>query len=121
VSGINYDEWLPKEDELRRYKWDPQNREWLLKSQVSQYCANIEDGFAGFVINWDGKVIPCCNDYQSRTIIGDLQNETIDDIWNGEKLNDLRHAIRTDPLSLSLCKGCSMNMKKRPVEILAIR
>lgn len=121
VSGINYDDWLPEKEELRRYTRDPQSRKWVLKSQMGQHCANIEDGFAGFVINWDGKVIPCCNDYQSTTIIGDLQHETIHDIWNGEKLNGLRQAIRTDSMNLPLCTKCSMSMKKRPIEIPAIQ
>lgn len=40
--------------------------------------------------NWDGSVSPCTLDWQRKVIIGDANKETALEIWNGQKLKDLR-------------------------------
>jgi uncharacterized Fe-S cluster-containing radical SAM superfamily protein len=40
--------------------------------------------------NWDGSVSPCTLDWQHKVIIGDENKETALEIWNGQKLKDLR-------------------------------
>lgn len=39
---------------------------------------------------WDGRVVPCCFDYDGKYILGDLNKETLKEIWNGEKMKVLR-------------------------------
>jgi radical SAM protein with 4Fe4S-binding SPASM domain len=40
--------------------------------------------------NWDGSVSPCTLDWGHKVIIGDANKESALEIWNGQKLKDLR-------------------------------
>ena len=42
------------------------------------------------VVYDDGKVFPCCSDYDDGLQIGDLKDESLEDIWQGKKLNAIR-------------------------------
>lgn len=47
--------------------------------------------FYSLSINADGIVSPCCVDWNRELAIGNLVNESLMDVWNGDKLRDLRH------------------------------
>ena len=38
----------------------------------------------------DGRVFPCCSDYDDGLQIGDLNNQTLMEVWDGDALNDIR-------------------------------
>ena len=37
-----------------------------------------------FTVLWDGRVSLCCADFDGRTVLGDLNTSTIQEIWNAE-------------------------------------
>lgn len=41
------------------------------------------------MINPDGIVTVCCADWKRRLVIGDLNYESMKEIWNGQKLHHL--------------------------------
>ena len=59
-------------------------------------------------INSDGKVSACCIDWKQALITGDLNKESILDLWNGEELKDLREVHREGrEETLPLCSQCN--------------
>jgi pyruvate-formate lyase-activating enzyme len=46
--------------------------------------------FAKLAINFNGSTSICCADWSHGTVVGDVSRETISDIWNGDRLRDLR-------------------------------
>lgn len=59
-------------------------------------------------ILWDGRVVPCCFDYDGLFVLGDLREQTLDQIWRGEAMTSLRQAHRDRNLSdIRLCKNCT--------------
>ncbi len=42
------------------------------------------------VVLWDGRVVPCCWDYDGKVVLGDLNKQTLKEIWNGENMKELR-------------------------------
>ena len=40
-------------------------------------------------IGYDGMVFPCVSDYLARDPIGDVKEESLYDIWHGEKIKKL--------------------------------
>jgi MoaA/NifB/PqqE/SkfB family radical SAM enzyme len=46
------------------------------------------------VILWDGRVVPCCLDYNGTGVIGDVNKDSIYDIWNGESYRKLRRDFK---------------------------
>ena len=59
------------------------------------------------VILWDGKVSACCQDYDGRLIVGDLNKNSLQEIWQGKILSTLRESHLKGQISLvPMCKTC---------------
>jgi len=62
------------------------------------------------VISWDGKVPLCCNDYENKIIMGDVNVQPIKDIWKGKKLSVLRDFHKKKKFGkIEICKSCEYN------------
>ena len=60
------------------------------------------------VILQDGKVALCCLDYDGKVIVGDIQRESIIDVWNGKILNTLRQKqIELKFDVIPTCRACN--------------
>lgn len=62
-----------------------------------------------FVITvlWDGRVVPCCYDYDGKYIIGDLNKESLEEIWNNKNMVRLREQhIKNNLADNPLCINC---------------
>ena len=46
------------------------------------------------LVLWDGRVVPCCVDFDGRIIVGDAQKESLSQIWNGKNMRRLRRLHR---------------------------
>jgi len=59
------------------------------------------------VILWDGRVTTCCVDYQGKGIIGNMNEDPLAKIWQGEILQKIRKAHLEDKYdSIPLCSRC---------------
>lgn len=60
------------------------------------------------MVLWDGRVSLCCFDGEGEEILGDLNNETIRDVFNGAKATGIREAHWNGRrASIPLCAGCT--------------
>jgi radical SAM protein with 4Fe4S-binding SPASM domain len=59
-------------------------------------------------ILWDGTVVPCCFDFFKTYPLGNITNQSVEDIWNGEPMKKLRSSMfdNTYHKVNSLCDGC---------------
>ena len=61
----------------------------------------------------DGSVIPCCTFQGKNLTLGnvngipelDIPAESLKELWNGEKINELREQFRTGELNI-VCQSC---------------
>ena len=61
-----------------------------------------------FVIAHDGKVSVCCLDFDFKVVVGDVNNESIRDIWNGKALDEIRNKMIDDKYhELDICSQCN--------------
>ena len=59
------------------------------------------------VVNADGKVSPCCIDYNEAGVIGGIQKAGLKGIWNGPRMNVLRMAhLRGNYHKTEICGPC---------------
>lgn len=59
-------------------------------------------------IAWDGKVVQCYSDYTEGNILGDVQKQSIKEIWLGEPFRELRTLMKTGKrLKTKPCRTCS--------------
>jgi radical SAM protein with 4Fe4S-binding SPASM domain len=66
----------------------------------------------------DGTVPMCNSDFLKDEIIGDVNVETIREIWNGEKLKRVRELnVKKDRLKLKPCRSCNWGNLRDKKEI----
>jgi MoaA/NifB/PqqE/SkfB family radical SAM enzyme len=73
-----------------------------------------------FTVLWDGRVSLCCADFDARTVLGDLNTQTIRDIWN----SDAYRAVRREHLESGgpdVCRACDLPRKDSPLWITKLR
>jgi radical SAM protein with 4Fe4S-binding SPASM domain len=59
-------------------------------------------------ILWDGRVVPCCMDYNGQLILGDVNKNTLTEIWHQSHWLRKRH--RRLDFSMIPCKDCNSNI-----------
>jgi hypothetical protein len=69
-------------------------------------------------VQWDGLVVPCCFDYDSRIVLGDLKVQTLAEVLKGERYERLRRAHTAGDFSVyPFCDGCDQLNKRDDVLI----
>lgn len=67
----------------------------------------------------NGIMVPCCADYEATVPLGNLKNNTIEELWNGEKLNQIRDDLKHRRFDkLPMCANCDLieqNIIYRPL------
>jgi radical SAM protein with 4Fe4S-binding SPASM domain len=72
-----------------------------------QICAQI---FKGVQVQADGEVVPCCVDWKRVNQLGNINTESLIEIWNGSKLRNLQlEHLSGNKKNLEPCKDCTMN------------
>jgi len=67
-----------------------------------------------FTVLWDGRVSLCCADFDGRTILGNLNTQTISEVWNAETYRNVRreHLESGGP---DVCRACDLPRKDSPL------
>lgn len=67
------------------------------------------------VIGADGLVMKCSNDEESQEVIGDINQETVHQVWHGDKLNQVRQMHQQDNgfMHSIVCKKCYLPRQTR--------
>lgn len=59
------------------------------------------------VVQWDGTVVPCCRDCNGELALGNVHQQTLEEIWNGAAYARLREQHATGDYSGNpLCERC---------------
>jgi radical SAM protein with 4Fe4S-binding SPASM domain len=99
--------WEPMLDEVMI--WQPHN--WVngrhyrdLDYSRQRSCGRPEN--APLYIHADGTVSPCCFDIHKGIPLGDMNTQTIEEVYRGEPYRRLREAHRECNFDDYICKGC---------------
>ena len=88
----------------------------LIPSPRTEICPEpFGKDYGKLVVLWDGRVIPCCVDYNANLTIGSVQNETIQNLWKNEKMDFLRkqHLEGKFPDTCANCNECESNKAEK--------
>jgi radical SAM protein with 4Fe4S-binding SPASM domain len=120
------------EEEINQFikKWKPFNVEDILVKRFSTWSGYIPESetlakpehkykkkavkqrppcyylWHSVVILQDGGVVLCCKDFDGLVKVGDLKKQTLDEIWNSEKMTKLREQQIKGNFNNPLCKNC---------------
>ena len=81
---------------------DAPNRKEM-KSYPEAKCALP---FQQMIIRPDGKVSLCCNDPMGKNTLGDINKETLEEVWFGQRYKIIREALSQGRENWNHCKYC---------------
>jgi radical SAM protein with 4Fe4S-binding SPASM domain len=89
--------------------------DYLGNDQHIEYLENFTcpQQYQRLVIGADGLVMKCSNDEENREVIGDINKETVHQIWHGEKMTAVREMHKRDRgfMDSAVCKKCYLPRK----------
>jgi radical SAM protein with 4Fe4S-binding SPASM domain len=98
---------IPTIDRYSRYK-KSNDGTYQIKNELLNHCWKM---WHSCVITWDGKVVPCCFDKDAHYVLGDLNHQSFEEIWRGQKYNDFRASLLRSRSEIEMCKNCTEGTK----------
>lgn len=92
---------MPSDEKHRRYRWD--GNEWVLKADRRK-CREFWETV--YVLP-SGDVVTCCYDGAAQWVMGNVNERSLLDVWNGEEYTKMRTnhmAGNLNPLCERLCQ-----------------
>jgi len=78
------------------------------KPRRGRYC-RCHQPWVNVTVDFAGRVVSCCRDLRSEVVLGNLLEQSISEIWNGESMRRLRRAlIERRPDTVPTCRVCDV-------------
>jgi len=88
----------------RNHHGDGEHGEYMGADLGRQYCGYPSQRL---IISSSGLVYPCCIDTHETMPVGDFNKQSLLEIWNGDKMRDLRKELRQGTFNSNICDGCT--------------
>jgi radical SAM protein with 4Fe4S-binding SPASM domain len=102
INIDSYETWLPAQGKFSRYT--KEGRGYAIKSRLQNRCARL---WFNPVVTWDGRVLPCCFDKNADYIMGDMNQDSLRNIWIGERYRKFRKDLLTGRRKIEICTNCN--------------
>ncbi len=94
---------IPTIDRYSRYRREA-NGSYTIKNEWQNHCWKM---WHSCVITWDGKVVPCCFDKDAHHVMGDLKEDSFENIWKSETYRQFRSSLIRSRKEIEMCKNCT--------------
>jgi radical SAM protein with 4Fe4S-binding SPASM domain len=98
---------IPKEKAFSRYELNGKDK-YKLRSDLLNKCWKM---WHSCVMTWDGSIVPCCFDKDAKYSMGNINEKTFGEIWNGDAYRDFRAQLFTNRKSIDICRNCTEGLK----------
>ncbi len=105
ICKDNYEIFTLMTDRAGNLSGDNLIRQSALKGKIR--CGNMSERLDSNVILPDGTVILCCMDYGMKHVLGNIYENSYEEIINGEEINLVKHCMNGDDAKEILCRHCS--------------
>lgn len=65
--------------------------------------------FYKMFIDWNGDVLFCSNDWQKEIVVGNITQQSLEDIWLGDHIKQIRERLINGDRTQSPCNKCTVN------------
>jgi radical SAM protein with 4Fe4S-binding SPASM domain len=79
------------------------DRGWYLRGPAPNYCARLLEYP---VISWEGNVHPCSKDLLYAHPLGNIHEQSLEQIWFGEPYRRFRDQVAADQSRIDICRTC---------------
>jgi len=98
---------IPIKQEYSRYKKDKMGQV-LPVNAMPNYCWKM---WHSQVITWNGIVVPCCFDKDADHPMGNLNEQSLLQIWESKNYNEFRQELLKSRKNIDICSNCSEGIK----------
>ena len=102
--------WGKKQIEVEVRKFFPWNKkEMITLGKFEKYPPFMPCPFPWkhLVVQWNGDVVPCCRDHNGAIKLGNVQNASLKEIWNGSAYEDFRQQMASGKFKHNaICSEC---------------
>ena len=98
---------IPTLDQYARYRKRADGT-WEIKNKLLNQCWKM---WHSAVVTWDGKVVPCCFDKDAQHQVGNLQQQTFQEVWESSAYQNFRSSILRSRSEIDICKNCTEGTK----------
>lgn len=98
---------IPTIDYYSRYQAQP-NGTYSLKNKLIDGCWKM---WHSCVITWDGLVVPCCFDKDAHYRLGNLQQQSFNQLWKSDAYQKFRGSLLKGRGQIDMCRNCSEGTK----------
>jgi len=106
INNESFETWLPSLKKFRRYKL--QNNQYIIKNPLPDRCARL---WFNPLITWDGKVLPCCFDKDAQHVMGNINDDSFREIWDGPKYRIFRKRLFSGRDTIGICGNCTSGLR----------
>lgn len=93
----------PTINKYSRYK-KLENGKFAIKNKMKNQCWKL---WHSNIVTWDGTITPCCFDKDAQHAMGNINSESIEDIWQNNNYKKFRKQILKNRKAIDICKNCS--------------
>ncbi len=94
-------DWMPGDS--RRSRYLQSEGQWRPVRSPSRGCLRM---WTTAIVTADGDVVPCCYDKYAGHAMGNISDQILGDIWNGEKYKSFRETVIRSRASIDICSEC---------------
>lgn len=88
----------------------PENEKYVSEDKKEEFVARqglpCPELYNRMIINWEGKAIGCCTDWTGSLIYGDTYVSSLKELWNCEKMSELRGKHASRESLPEICMSC---------------
>lgn len=86
----------------------PENEKYAVQGNkvISTESLPCFELYNRIIINWEGKAIGCCTDWTGDLVYGDIKENTLEEVWNNERMQELRKRHQSEETLPAICKSC---------------
>lgn len=98
---------IPAQQQYSRYHKNTDGT-YSIKNKLLNHCWKM---WHSCVITWDGKVVPCCFDKDAQFVLGDLKEQSFQEIWTSKPYQEFRASLLRSRNEIEMCKNCTEGTK----------
>ncbi len=77
-----------------------------VRQPLQKKCSRV---FRELTVHYDGTVSICCIDWKHEFIVGNVNNESLEEIWSKQEFQDVRNRLYNKDRNFSPCNKCDYN------------
>ena len=105
-----------KSEDLNLY-----NRGGLVEANPKYQRSKCFNPTEEVIIDYQGNVILCCNDYLGSINFGNLKNNSFAEIWRNESFSRIRRELRKGIFQLNICRECVGLAPEKPQAAVPVK